>query len=215
MIAAIFESFLPRKNNSEGIRTMTKRNRRPITKFSTADTNSFIHPNISYRLSDERRELIDRVNHYYRLGLKFQDIAEAVDTSVRTVYRLYFGFADYCLSPKQLEELQQIPNSMQYWMRTLTRIAEPGEIPTRRNVLQPIYTNVSIREIPYEELTDSQPMPFEVITTKYIPTYPDRKFGKRDNNQESWEKVDIVEITINCKSLKPYAVIYCGACCTI
>ena len=194
---------------------MAKRKQRSISKFTAKDTNSFIHPTISYCLSDERRELIDRVNHYYRLGLTFRDIAEAIDTSIRTVYRLYFGYADYCLSPRQLEELKLIPGSMRYWTRTHTRIAEDGETPTSRNVLQPVYTSTSIREIPYEELTDSQPMPFEVITNRYIPSYVHKDFGKRGNAQETWEKVDIVEITINCEGLKPYCIMYRGSHCTI
>lgn len=194
---------------------MTKRKRRETTKFSTKDNNSFIHPTISYRLSDERRELIDRVNHCYRLGLTFKDIAQAIDTSVRTVYRLYFGYADCCLSCKQVEELKLIPGAMRYWTRTHTRLAVEGETPTRRNVLKPIYTNTSIEIIPFEELTDSQPMPLREITRKYIPSCPDRNFGKRGNEQESWEKVDIVEVTTECKGLKPYVVIYFGAACTI
>ena len=194
---------------------MTKKTRRRTTKFTAKDTNSFIHPTISYNLSPERQEMIDRVNHYYRLGLTFQDISEAINKSVTTVYRLYFGYADSCLSMKQLKELQQIPNSMKYWTRTDTRIAAEDETPTSRNVLQPIITNTSIRKIPFEELTDSQPMPFEVITNRYIPTHIHKDFGKRGNPEESWEKVDIVEITINCEGLKPYCIMYRGAFCSI
>lgn len=116
-------------------------------------------------------------------------------------------------SCKQLEELQLIPGAMQYWTRTDTRIAADGEIPTSRNVLQPIYTNISIREIPYEEVTDSQPMPFEVITSKYIPSYVSRDFGNHEC--ESYEYVDIIETHINCSALKTYCVIYRGACADI
>ena len=192
---------------------MTKRKLRAKTKF--LDGKTFIHPYISYRMSDSRRRWINRVNDFVRRGMTFKEISKVMDISETTVGIYYYGMAAHCLSCKQLEELKLIPGSMKYWTRTDTRLAADDETPTRKNVLQPIYTNTSIRVIPYEALTDSQPMPFEVITTKYIPTYPDRKFGKRGNDQESWEKVDVVQTHVSCKSLKTYCVIYRGACCNI
>ena len=192
---------------------MAKRKLRAKTKFVNGKT--FIHPHISYKLSDRRRRWINRVNDFVRRGMTFKEISKVMDLSETTVAVYYYGMATHCLSCKQLKELQLIPGAMQYWTRTDTRIAADGEIPTSRNVLQPVYTSTSIREIPYDQLTDSQPMPFEVITTKYIPSYVSKDFGKRGNAQESWEKVDIVEITINCEGLKPYCIMYKGSHCTI
>ena len=192
-----------------------KRPRKLRAKTKFLDGKTFVVPNLSYRMSDSRRRWINRVNDFVRRGMTFKEISQVMDMSETTVAVYYYGMATNSLSPKQLEELQLIPGSMKYWTRTDTRIAAEGESPTRRNVLQPIITNTTVREIPFDKLTDSMPMPFEVITTRYIPTYPHKRFGKSGNPNESWEKVDIVEITINCKSLKTYCVIYCGACCDI
>ena len=191
----------------------TKRNRRPIIKFTTRDTNFFIHPYISYRLSDERRELIDRVNHYYRLGLNFKTIGEAINKSETTARRMYFGYADNCLSSKQLEELEQLPNSTIHWTKTVTRIAAEGESPTRSNVRQPIITSTTIHYFDEDELTASMPLPFEIWTTKFIPSSIDCDFGNQEH--QTFEYVDVVDVEITKSTLKPYCVIYCGACCTI
>ena len=159
--------------------------------------------------------MIDRVNHYYRIGLTFQDIAQAINKSVTTVRRMYFGFADSCLSTKQLEELKLIPGSTVTWTKIISRIADEGEIPDRINVLMPVYTNVTIREFDEDKLTDAQPIPFEIIKTKYIPRSPNHNFGKNGNERESWEYVDVIDSELTITKLKPYVVMYSHAACSI
>ena len=159
--------------------------------------------------------MIDRVNHYYRIGLTFQDIAQAINKSVTTVRRMYFGFADSCLSTKQLEELKLIPGSTVTWTKVISRIADTDETPDRTHVLMPVYTNVTIREFEEDELTNSQPVPFEIIKTKYIPRSPCRNFGKSNNEHESWEYVDVIDSRLTITKLKPYVVMYSHAACSI
>ena len=190
-----------------------KRQRKLRAKTKFLDGKTFIHPHISYCMSDSRRRWINRVNDFVRRGMTFKEISKVIDMSETTVGIYYYGIATHCLSCKQLEELKLIPGSMKYWTNTATRLAAKGESPTRKNVLQPIYTNTSIREIPFEELTDSQPMPFEFITTKFIPSHIHKDFGSCDH--ESWQTVDVVDIEIRKSTLKPYCVIYRGACCNI
>jgi hypothetical protein len=214
-ILEIIRSYSPRKNKFRGNKMEDKRRkpRRLRAKTKFIDGRTFIHPNVSYKLSDRRRRWINRVNDFVRRGMTFKEISKVMDMSETTVAVYYYGMATNSLSPKQLEELKQLPNSMKYWTRTHTRIAADGETPTRRNVLSPIYTNISIREIPFKKLTDSQPMPLEVITTKYIPSNVSKDFGKHE--QESYEYVDIIETRINCCTLKNYCVMYRGACADI
>lgn len=187
-----------------------KRKQRAKTKF--IDGKTFIHPNIYYKMSEKRKQLIDSVNHYVRLGLTYKDITEAIGYSEATIARLYYGYADNCLSRSQIEELKTFDVWI-IWTETVSRIAEVGEAPDRTNVLMPVYTNVTIRQLEDNELTDSIPLPFEIQTTKYIPRSPGRDFGKHDN--EAFEYVDVIDTVHIYRRIKPYVVMYFGACCTI
>ena len=140
---------------------MTKR--KPTAKRKFIDGKTFIHPTLSYRLSDKRREMIDYVNHWVRLGLRFEEIAPLINKSRSTVANYYYGFANHCLSTSQIEELKLIPGSTVTWTKVISRIADEGEISDRVNVLMPVYTNVTIREFEVDELTDAQPIPFELV----------------------------------------------------
>ncbi len=191
---------------------MNTKKRKPRNKIKFTDRKTFIHPNISYKMSEKRRQLIDSINHYVRLGLTYNDIAEAIGYSEATIARLYYGYADNCLSSSQLEELKTFDVWIT-WTEIVSRIAEAGEVPDRTNVLMPVYTSVKIRQLDDNELTDTMPMPFEIQTTKYIPRSPDRDFGKHDN--ESFEYVDVIDTLHTYRRIKPYVVMYLGACCTI
>ena len=189
--------------------------RKPTTKRKFIDGKTFIHPTLSYKLSDKRREMIDYVNHWVRLGLTFKEIAPLINKSRSTVANYYYGYASNCLSPSQIEELKLIPGSTVTWTKVISRIADEEEIPDRTNVLMPIYTNITIREFEEDELSNTQPIPFEIVKTKYIPRSPNSNFGKGDNERESWEYVDVIDSELTITKLKPYAVIYSHAACSI
>ena len=108
-----------------------------------------------------------------------------------------------------------IPGSTVTWIKVISRITDAGVSPDRTNVLMPIYTNVTIREFEEDELTDTRPVPFEIIKTKYIPRSPSRDFGKGNNEHESWEYVDVIDSKLTYTKLKPYVVIYSHAACSI
>ena len=192
---------------------MTKR--KPTAKTKFIDGKTFIHPTLSYRLSDKRGEMIDYVNHWVRLGLTFAEIAPLINKSRSTVANYYYGFANHCLSISQMEELKLIPGSTVARTKVISRIADADETPDRINVLMPIYTNVTIREFEEDKLTDTQAIPFEIIKTKYIPRSPSRDFGKGNNEHESWEYVDVIDSKLTYTKLKPYVVIYSHAACSI
>ena len=196
---------------------MTKKilKRKPTVKRKFADGKTFIHPTLSYRLSDKRREMIDYVNHWVRLGLTFKEIAPLIKKSPSTVANYYYGFANHCLSTSQIDELKLIPGSTVTWTKVISRIADTDETPDRTHVLMPVYTNVTIREFEEDELTNSQPVPFEIIKTKYIPRSPCRNFGKSNNEHESWEYVDVIDSRLTITKLKPYVVMYSHAACSI
>ena len=189
--------------------------RKPTAKTKFTDGKTFIHPTLSYRLSDKRKEMIDYVNHWVRLGLTFKEIAPLINKSRTTVANYYYGFANHCLSTSQMEELKLIPGSTVTRTKVISRIADEGETPDRVNVLMPVYTNVTIREFEEDKLTDAQPVPFEIIKTKYIPRSPSRNFGKGNNERESWEYVDVVDSELTTTKLKPYVVMYSHATCSI
>ena len=189
--------------------------RKPTAKTKFLDGKTFIHPTLSYRLSDKRSEMIDYVNHWVRLGLTFAEIAPLINKSRSTVANYYYGFANHCLSISQMEELKLIPGSTVTRTKVISRIADADETPDRINVLMPIYTNVTIREFEEDELTDTQAIPFEIIKTKYIPRSPSRDFGKGNNEHESWEYVDVIDSKLTYTKLKPYVVIYSHAACSI
>lgn len=188
---------------------------KPTTKRKFIDGKTFIHPTLSYRLSDKRREMIDYVNHWVRLGLTFKEIAPLIKKSRSTVANYYYGFANHCLTSSQIEELKLIPGSTVTWTKVISRIAEFGEIPDRTSVLMPVYTNVTVREFDESELTNIQPIPFEIVKTKYIPRSPRSNFGKNGNDRESWEYVDVIDSELTITKLKPYIVIYSHAACSI
>ena len=167
--------------------------RKPTAKRKFIDGKTFIHPTLSYKLSDKRREMIDYVNHWVRLGLRFEEIAPLINKSPSTVANYYYGFANHCLSSSQIEELKLIPGSTVTWTKIVSRIVDEGEIPDRTNVLMPIYTNITVREFEEDELTNTQPVPFEIVKTKYIPRSPSSNFGKGNNDHESWEYVDVID----------------------
>ena len=123
---------------------MTKR--KPTVKTKFLDGKTFIHPTLSYELSDKRREMIDYVNHWVRLGLTFKEIAPLINKSQSTVANYYYGYASNSLSPSQIEELKLIPGSTVTWTKVISRIADADETPDRVNVLMPVYTNITIRE---------------------------------------------------------------------
>ena len=189
--------------------------RKPTAKRKFIDGKTFIHPTLSYRLSDKRREMIDYVNYWVRLGLRFKEIAPLIKKSPSTVANYYYGFANHCLSPSQIEELKLISGSTVTRTKVISRIAEFGEISDRVNVLMPVYTNVTIREFEEDKLTDAQPVPFEIIKTKYIPRSLSSNFGKNGNEHESWEYVDVIDSELTITELKPYVVIYSHAACSI
>ena len=189
--------------------------RKPTAKRKFIDGKTFIHPTLSYRLSDKRREMIDYVNHWVRLGLTFKEIAPLINKSRSTVANYYYGFANHCLTSSQIEELKLIPGSTVTWTKVISRIADEGEIPDRTNVLMPIYTNITIREFEEDELTSTQPIPFEIVQTKYIPRSPNSNFGKNGNDRESWEYVDVIDSELTITKLKPYVVMYSHAACSI
>ena len=189
--------------------------RKPTAKTKFLDGKTFIHPTLSYRLSDKRREMIDYVNHWVQLGLTFKEIAPLINKSRSTVANYYYGFANHCLSTSQMEELKLIPGSMVTWTKVISRIADAGETPDRTNVLMPVYTNVTIREFEEDELTDTQAIPFEIIKTQYIPRSPSSNFGKNGNERESWEYIDVIDSELTITKLKPYVVIYSHAACSI
>ena len=189
--------------------------RKPTAKTKFLDGRTFIHPTLSYRLSDKRREMIDYVNHWVRLGLTFAEIAPLIKKSPSTVANYYYGFANHCLSTSQMEELKLIPGSTVTRTKVISRIADAGETPDRTNVLMPVYTNVTIREFEEDELTDTQAIPFEIIKTQYIPRSPSSNFGKNGNERESWEHVDVIDSELTITKLKPYVIIYSHASCSI
>ena len=194
--------------------TLIKQRRlRVKTKF--LDGKTFIHPILSYNLSEKRREMIDFVNHCVRLGLTFKEIAPLINKSPSTVVNYYYGFANHCLSSSQLEELKLIPGSTVTRTKVISRIADEGEIPDRTNVLMPIYTNTTIREFEEDELTNTQAVPFEIVKTKYIPFSPSSYFGKNGNERESLEYVNVIDSELTITRLKPYVVIYSHAACSI
>ena len=192
---------------------MIKRKSTVKTKF--LDGKTFIHPTLSYNLSDKRREMIDYVNHWVRLGLTFKEIAPLINKSRSTVANYYYGFANHCLSTSQMEELKLIPGSTVTRTKVISRIAESGEMPDRVNVLMPVYTNITIREFEESELTNTQPVPFEIVKSRYIPRAPRSNFGKNGNERESWEYVDVIDSELTITKLKPYVVIYSYAACSI
>ena len=192
---------------------MTKR--KPTAKTKFLDGKTFIHPTLSYRLSDKRREMIDYVNHWVRLGLTFKEIAPLINKSPSTVANYYYGFANHCLSTSQLEDLKLIPGSTVTQTKVISRITDADETPDRTNVLMPIYTNITIRKFEEDELTNAQPVPFEIIKTQYIPRSPSSNFGKNGNERESWEHVDVIDSELTITKLKPYVIIYSPASCSI
>ena len=183
--------------------------------MSGSQGKTFIHPTLSYKLSDKRREMIDFVNHCVRLGLTFKEIAPLINKSRSTVANYYYGYASNCLSPSQIDELKLIPGSTVTWTKVISRIADEGEISDRVNVLMPVYTNITIREFDEDELTDTQAVPFEIVKTQYIPRSPSSNFGKNGNDRESWEYVDVIDSSLTYTKLKPYVVIYSHAACSI
>ena len=183
--------------------------------MSGSQGKTFIHPTLSYKLSDKRREMIDYVNHWVRLGLRFKEIAPLINKSQSTVANYYYGFANHCLSTSQLEDLKLIPGSTVTQTKVISRIADADETPDRVNVLMPIYTNITIREYEEDELTNTQPVPFEIIKTQYIPRSLSSNFGKNGNERESWEYVDVIDSELTITKLKPYIIIYSHAACSI
>ncbi len=189
--------------------------RKPTAKRKFNDGKTFIHPTLSYRLSDKRREMIDYVNHWVRFGFTFKEIAPLINKSPSTVVNYYYGFANHCLSSSQLEALKLIPGSTVTRTKVISRIADAGETPDRINVLMPVYTNVTIREFEVDKLTDAQPVPFEIVKTQYITRSPSSNCGKGNNERESWEYVDVVDSELTMTKLKPYVVMYSHAACSI
>ncbi len=189
--------------------------RKPTIERKFIDGKTFIHPTLSYKLSDKRREMIDYVNHWVRLGLTFKEIAPLINKSKSTVANYYYGYANHCLSPSQIEKLKLISGSMITWTKVISRIADEGETPDRTNVLMPIYTNITIREFEEHELTNAQPVPFEIVKTKYIPRSPGSNFGKGNNERESWEYVNVIDSELTYTKLKPYVIMYSHAACSI
>ena len=155
------------------------------------------------------------MNHWVRLGLTFKEIAPLINKSRSTVANYYYGYADHCLTSSQIEELKLIPGSTVTWSKVISRIADEGEIPDRTNVLMPVYTNITIREFEEDELTSTQPIPFEIVQTKYIPRSLNSNFGKNGNDRESWEYVDVIDSELTITKLKPYVVMYSHAACSI
>ena len=192
---------------------MTKR--KPTAKRKFIDGKTFIYPTLSYRLSDKRKEMIDYVNHWVRLGLRFKEIAPLIKKSPSTVANYYYGFANHCLSTSQMDELKLIPGSTVTRTKVISRIADADETPDRTDVLMPVYTNVTIREFEEDKLTNTQPVPFEIIKSKHIPRSPSRDFGKGNNEHESWEYVDVIDSELTITKLKPHVVIYSHAACSI
>ncbi|MEM7590470.1 MAG: hypothetical protein AAF383_02920 [Cyanobacteria bacterium P01_A01_bin.83] len=196
---------------------MTKKimKRKPTAKRKFIDGKTFIHPTLSYRLSDKRREMIDYVNHWVRLGLRFEEIAPLINKSPSTVVNYYYGFANHCLSSSQLEALKLIPGSTVTRTKVISRIADADETPDRVNVLMPVYTYITIHEFEEDELTNTQPIPFEILKIKYIPRSPNHNFGKNGNDRESWEYVDVIDSELTITKLKPYVIMYAYAACSI
>jgi|GEM_PF-3394439 len=196
---------------------MTKKivKRKPTAKRKFIDGKTFIHPTLSYRLSEKRREMIDYVNHWVRLGLTFKEIAPLIGKSQSTVANYYYGCAHHCLSPSQIEELKLIPGSIVTWTKVISCIADEWETPDRTSVLMPVYTNVTVREFDEFELTNTQPIPFEIVKTKYIPRSPSSNFGKGNSEHESFEYVDVIDSELTITKLKPYVVMYSHAACSI
>lgn len=189
--------------------------RKPTAKRKFLDDKTFIHPILCYELSDKRREMIDYVNYWVRLGFTFKEIAPLINKSPSTVVNYYYGFANHCLSSSQLEALKLIPGSTVTRTKVISRIADADEIPDRVNVLMPVYTSITIREFEEDELINTQPIPFEIIKTKYIPRSPNHNFGKNGNDRESWEYVDVIDSKLTITKLKPYVIMYAYAACSI
>ena len=101
------------------------------------------------------------------------------------------------------------------WTKVISRIADEGEIPDRTKVLMPVYTNVTICEFEESELTNTQPVPFEIVKTQYISRSPSKSFGKNGNDREFWEYVDVIDSKLTITELKPYVIIYSHAACSI
>ena len=190
-----------------------KRQRKLRAKTKFLDGKTFIHPHISYKLSDRRRRYINRVNDFVRRGYTYKEIGTFMNMTPTTVRNYYYGMANNCLSPKQLEELKLLPGSTIDSTKIVTRLAADGESPTRINVRQPIITSTTIHYFDEDELTASMPLPFEIRTTKFIPSSIGCDFGNCEH--ESFEYVDVVDLEITKSVLKSYCVIYRGACCNI
>ncbi|MGV2831311.1 hypothetical protein [Myxosarcina sp. GI1(2024)] len=118
-------------------------------------------------MSEKRKQLIDKVNHYLRSGLTYKDIAQTIGYSEATIARLYYGYADNCLSSNQIEELKALGAEITL-TETVSRIANEGEVPDRKAIM-PVVTNISLYYFEKHELTESMPLPFEIRTVKYIP----------------------------------------------
>ncbi|MGV2831323.1 hypothetical protein [Myxosarcina sp. GI1(2024)] len=190
---------------------MSTKKRKPRNKTKFTDGETFIHPNISYKLSEKRKLLIDLVNHYIRSGLAYKDIAKAIGYSEATVVRLYYGYADNCLSSNQIKELKALGAEITL-TETVSRIASKGEVSDRKAIM-PVVTNMSLYYFEKHELTESMPLPFEIRTIKYIPRSPGRDFGKLEN--EAYEEVNVIDTQRSYRKIRPYVVMYLGACCTI
>ena len=191
---------------------MSTKNRKPRNKTKFIDGKTFIHPHISYRMSEKRKQLIDEVNHHVKSGLTYKDIAKAIGYSEATVVRLYYGYADNCLSSNQIEELKGLGAEITL-TETVSRIAKEGEVPDRREIMPVVTIHNSIHYFEEHELTESMPLPFEIRTVKYIPRSPGKDFGKLEN--ESYEEVNIIDTQRSYRKIRPYVIIYLGACCTI
>jgi hypothetical protein len=69
---------------------------RSIDKKQTIMTRTF-HPTKAYKMTDKRQYNIEMMNEYVRAGISIAYAAELLGFSTTTGYRLYFGYADYCL----------------------------------------------------------------------------------------------------------------------
>lgn len=190
---------------------MSTKKRKPRNKTKFIDVKTFVHPNISYRMTEKRKQLIDEVNHYVKSGLTYKDIAKEIGYSEATVVRLYYGYADNCLSPNQVKELKALGAEITL-TKTVSRIADEGEAPDRKAIM-PVVTNISLYYFEEHELTESMPLPFEIRTIKYIPRSLGKDFGKLEN--EAYEEVNVIDTKHTYRKIRPYVIIYLGACCTI
>ena len=193
---------------------MGTKKRPSLRKFGSND-KTVVHPTICYKLTNDRDLNIKLVNHYYRQGFSFKEIAELLNVSLTTVYRYYYGFASHCLSPYQLRLYEE---NLDNWYKRSEKVmilAQDQLRPTKRYVLVPIHNYVKAVPIPEQELRDNMPVPFVIRNCKHIYTGDPFSQEFKSNPQYGWETHDIVEFNKQVPELSPYVVMYKGACCSL